>query len=608
MRTKLRELMCATALAALSAVFPFAGAESPAGFVFGQSGAAADDASQAGDPQKRWVYISSNLYVDENVKKIEDVLRRARAADYTGVLFSDTKTLTWPLLSEPERWKRNAAKVRAAATKLGLELVVCVFPFGYGGPFLAHDPNLAAGLPIRNAELVRRGDRLVPEQPARVGNGSFEEYRGERAADFGLQDDSGKGSFVDTKIFREGRASLRFESGGPDREHGMGRVFQRIAVEPWQQYRIRVWMKTEHLTARQLGVVALVSRRTLQFQELVVPEEQGFRYVSGADDLTTDWVEQSVTFNSLGYSSVIVGAGVWGATAGKIWWDDLRVDAVPTLNVLRRETLPLAVTGRRGAVYEEGRDFDRIADPALGQYLWPGTYDTRHEPPAIGVPAGSRIREGERVSLSCYHPAIFNAGQVSCTLADEKVFDLCRREIEWTRETLAPDGYFFANDEIRCAGWEPSDRKRFRSSGELLAYNIRRSSEIARSAGGGKPLYVWSDMFDPNHNARADYYLVNNSFAGSWEGLDSDVTVMKWGEPEKAGKSLAFFSRRVRNVMIAGFYDEDVETNRALWASAIGEAPNVAGVMYTTWRGDYSKLEEFARVWWGGARAPAERR
>ena len=164
--------------------------------------------------RKRWVYISSNLYVDENVQKVEEILRRARAADYTGVLFSDTKTLTWPLLSEPERWKRNAARVRAEATKLGLELVVCVFPFGYGGPFLAHDPNLAAGLPIRNASLVRRGDRLVPEQPARVGNGSFEEYRGDRAADFGLQDDSGKGSFVDTKIFREGRASLRFENAG----------------------------------------------------------------------------------------------------------------------------------------------------------------------------------------------------------------------------------------------------------------------------------------------------------------------------------------------------------------------------------------------------------
>jgi hypothetical protein len=593
MREHRHAFLRAAALVAISAVLLFS---------------KTDGAAPAREWRKRWVYIASNLYVDENVQKIEDVLRRASAADYTGVLFSDTKTLTWPLLSEPERWKRNAVKVRAAATRLGLELVVCVFPFGYSEPFLAHDPNLAAGLPVRNAALVRRGDRLVPEQPAGVANGTFEKYKGDRAADFGLQDDSGKGSFIDTKVFREGRSSLRFENTGVVNEHGMGRVFQRIAVKPWQQYRIRVWMKTEHLTANMLGVVALVARRSLQYQDLMIPESGGFGYIDSADDLTTDWVEQSVTFNSLNYTSIIVGAGVWGAKGGTIWWDDLRVDAVPTLNVLRRETCPLAVTGRRGAAYEEGGDFERVADPALGRSRWPGTYDTRHEPPAILVPAGSRIKEGERVSLSCYHPAIFYRGQVSCALADEKVFDLCRRQIEWTNEALAPDGYFLSHDEIRCAGWEPSDTKRFRSSGELLAFNIRRCLEIAQSAGGGKPLYVWSDMFDPHHNARGDYYLVNNSFAGSWEGLDPEVTVMKWGEPEKAGKSLEFFSRRVQRIMIAGYYDGDAEMNRALWASAIGEASNVGGVMYTTWRGDYSKLEEFARLWWGGAREATGRR
>jgi len=592
MRMKLRAFIRAAALVAISAAL---------------LAVATGGAAPAKDWQKRWVYISSNLSVDENVRQIEDILQRARAAGYTGVLFSDQKTLAWPLLAEPERWKKNAAKVRAAATKLGLELVACVFPFGYGDAFLANDPNLAAGLPSRNATLVRRGDRLVPEQPAGVKNGSFEEYRGDRAADFGLQDDSEKGSFIDTTIFREGRASLRFENTNAVNEHGMGRVFQRIAVKPWQQYRIRVWMKTERLTADMLGVVALVSRRSLQYQDLVIPDAQGFKYVTGANDLTTDWVEQSVTFNSLDYTSVIVGAGIWGAKSGKIWWDDLRVDAVPTLNVLRRGTLPLAVTGRRGAVYEEGKDFDRVVDPALGRFRWPGTYDTRHDPPAIGVPAGSRIREGERVSLSCYHPAIFYGGQVGCTLVDTQVFDLCERQIEMTRETLAPDGYFLSHDEIRCAGWEPSDVKRFRGSGDLLAFNFRRCCEIARRAGGGMPLYVWSDMFDPNHNAREGYYLVNNSFAGSWEGLDPDVTVMKWGEPEKAAKSLAFFSRRVKRVMIAGFYDEDVETNRARWAGAAGEAPDLVGVMYTTWSDDYSQLEEFARVWWGSGRAPTER-
>jgi hypothetical protein len=387
----------------------------------------------AGDWSRRWVYVSSNLYVDENIPKLESLLRRASAAGYNGVLFSDTKMLTWWRLDDPDRWKTNAATLRKMATDCGLELVVCVFPFGYAESFLAHDVNLAAGMPVRDAPFVRRGGRLIPEQTAAVENGSFEEYRGARAAGFDLQDDPGKSSCIDTRVFKDGRASLRFENVGAANKHGNGRVFQRLAVRPWQQYRIRAWMKTEDCTADMVQIIALASGKPLQYQNLVIPGEQGFKYFSDAKLLTTDWVEQSVAFNSLANTSVIIGAGVWGAKSGTIWWDDLRVDAVPTLNVLRRETLPIAVVGKSGTVYEEGRDFDRVIDPELGRYRWPGTYDTRHEPPQITVPEGSRIKEGERARLSCYHPAIFYNGQVSCTLDDPRVFELCDEQIEKTR-------------------------------------------------------------------------------------------------------------------------------------------------------------------------------
>jgi hypothetical protein len=556
-------------------------------------------AAPARDWGKRWVYVSINLYVDENMQKLESILRRSRESGYNGILLSDTKTLTWWLLGEPERWKANAARLRKLATDLDLELVVSVFPFGYGESFLAHDPDLAAGMPVKNAPLVRRGDRLVPEQTAAVVNGSFEDHRGNRAAAFGVQDDPDRGSFVDLKVFKEGRASLRFENVGTANEHGHGRAFQRVAVKPWQQYRIRVWMKAEHLTAGMIQIVAIANRKNLQYQNLVIPGTGGLEYLSGASDLTTDWVEQSVAFNSLGNSSVIIGAGVWGGTSGRLWLDAIRVDAVPALNVLRRETAPLRITGARGAVFEEGKDFDRVADPALGRSRWPGTFDTRHEPPAITVPAGSRIRDGERVRLSCYHPAIFYGGQVSCTLDDPEVFRLCSEQIARTRETLSPDGYFLAYDEIRCAGWEPSRRGDSRGAGALLASNFSRCCDIARSGGGNRPLYVWSDMFDPYHNARDDFYLVNGSFSKSWEGLDRRVVVMKWGEPEKAARSIEFFSKRGNRVMIAAFYDEDVGENRTAWARAVSGAPRLDGVMYTTWRADYSRLEGFAKAWWG---------
>jgi hypothetical protein len=349
-------------------------------------------------------------------------------------------------------------------------------------------------------------------------------------------------------------------------------------------------------------LVALAGERPLQYQCLVVSRGKKYPYSCNARNLTTDWVEQAVTFNSLDNTSVKIVAGIWGGHGGTIWWDDLRIDAVPTLNVLRRDALPLTVVGENGVVYEEGKDFDRIADPGLGMYRWPGTYDTRHGPPHISVTTGSHIKEGERVRLSCYHAVVLFTGQMCCSMDDRGVFQLCAEEIRKTRETLSPDGYFMSHDEIRCAGWEPSQTQNYRTTGELFAFNIKKCYEIASREGGGKPVYVWSDMFDPYHNAHANYFLVNNTIAHSWDLLDSNITVMQWGDANDPAAGLRFFSGRGNRLMIAAYYDEAVEANHTVWMNAAEGVPGIVGVMYTTWKHDYSKLEEFARVWWGGGK------
>ncbi|MHC4597950.1 MAG: hypothetical protein ACYS47_02990 [Planctomycetota bacterium] len=551
---------------------------------------------------KRWVYVSSNLYVDDNLPKIEKLLRRAKKAGYTGVLFADYKTCTWWTLAAAHRWKANAQRLRRSASALGLELTVCIMPIGYSGSLLAHDVNLASGLPVRQAPLLAKGDRLVPVQTARIENGSFEARDGHKALSFAFQDDPGRGSFLDAETVKHGEVSLRFENVGEVNRHGHGRICQRIEVRPWQQYRIRAWMKTERLDAGQIQLLVIGGGRTLQYQYPQVLRGRRLRHVSRARDLTTDWVEQCVTFNSLEHGEVRVYLGIWGGTTGKIWWDDWRIESAPTLNVLRRESLPVTVTGEGGTVFEEGRDFRRVFDPGLGRNPWPGSYDTRHDPPPIERPSGSRIRDGDRVKLSCYHTVIVHGSQVSCSLDHPKVFDLCALQMRKTREALAPDGFFLSHDEIRIAGWEPGQAKRFGSSGELLAFNIRRCAEIGWKEGRGKPLYVWSDMFDPNHNAKADYYLVNNTLEGSWKGLDPKVVVMKWGGGKRARPGLKFFADRGHKQMIAAYYDGDVDADHRMWRAAAEGVPGILGVMYTTWEHDYDDLEHFARVWWGGGK------
>ena len=60
--------------------------------------------------ERRWVYVSSNLYVDANMPKLQALLNRAGRADYNGVLFTDYKTFTWWELDAAERWARNARR------------------------------------------------------------------------------------------------------------------------------------------------------------------------------------------------------------------------------------------------------------------------------------------------------------------------------------------------------------------------------------------------------------------------------------------------------------------------------------------------------------------
>ena len=553
---------------------------------------------------KRWVYLSGNLYVDANLPPLEGILQRASQAGYTGVLFEDYKSMTWWTLDQPDRWQANAQRLRRAASALNLELVAAVCPFGRANALLAHDVNLASGLPVIDAPCLVRDGRLVPRQTAELRNGSFEEFRGERAAHYSFQDEPGVSSWIDQQVAREGRASLRFEAF--TQPHGHGRICQPVAVQPWQQYRLRAWMKTEHLTADNVQLLVLGGGRTLQYQHLVAGRPGALQSISSVRDLTTEWVEQAVTFNSLENTNVLVYAGVWGGRAGRIWWDDLRLDAVPLLNVLRRDSLPLVVRDAHGAVCEEGRDFERVVDPRLGNHPWRGDYDTRHDPPVVRIPAGSRLHEGACVTLSCYHAAIVYDGQVGCSLAEPKVFDLCAQEVSRNREVLAPDGWFMSHDEIRCGGWEPMERRVGDTAGAMLAGNVARCFALAREHGGGRPVYVWSDMFDPHHNAHDRYFLVNGSLSNSWQGLDRRVVVMKWGSGAMARPGLQFFAARGHAQMIAAYYDGDVAADHAMWMEAARDVPGLIGVMYTTWRNDYAKLEAFAHAWWGGGPSKVE--
>jgi hypothetical protein len=433
------------------------------------------------------------------------------------------------------------------------------------------------------ARLESARENLLP-------GGSFEEHHGDVAAGFDFQDGPGKGSFIDTDVRHGGRSSIRFENPGATMApHGNARVMREVTVSPWREYHASVWLKTEGWgAASDVRLFAMgEDGRVLSYSSLGVRPTQ-------------DWTEHHVVFNSLSNSKVRIYCGTWGGRGGKLWMDDLELEETAFVNLVRREGCPLAVRGEAGTVCTEGRDYEELHDPRMGCVPWPGAYEVWHEPPTLRIPRGSRIREGAKLRVDFFHAVTIHDGQVACCLGAPGVFRVLEDQVRRVVDLFHPKTLFLEHDEIRVANWCDACRVKNRTAGGLLAENMRKTVAVIRKIAPGARLAVWSDMFDPFHNAHDAYYLVNGDLSGAWEGLPEDMIVVNWNR-RKAKESLPFFGKRGHEQVLAGYYDGDPADIAAWWKDA-ADAPGVDGVMYTTWRNDFSALETFARAAWGGRR------
>ncbi|MGE0759094.1 MAG: hypothetical protein AB7O38_18905, partial [Pirellulaceae bacterium] len=414
--------------------------------------------------------------------------------------------------------------------------------------------------------------------------GKFEEYRGDRFAGWNFQDEAGQGTYVDREVRHSGQASLRIEN--PSGVHGNRRVNKKLPVRPFAQYHASVWIRTEGFSsAADVRMFAIGNDgRVLSHNHLGVQRDQ-------------DWTQHHAVFNSLESREVQFYLGVWDGHGGRLWMDDARVCEEPFVNLVRREACPLVVANAEGTVrYEEGKDFAPLHDPGLGNVPYAGEYTVWHTSPQLMLLPGSRIQDGQPLHVSYYHTVVIHDGQVCCSLSDPKVFEILADQVRRIDELFSPRIWMLAHDEIRVANWSAADEQAGKSAGELLADNVRRSMAIVERQSPGARFCVWSDMFDPHHNARDKYYLVRGDLSGSWKGLPPDVTIVNWNHGQ-ASKSLPFFGSRGHRQVLAGYYDHAPRAIRD-WLSRAQPADGVDGVMYTTWRSNFQELEAFAAAAW----------
>lgn len=519
------------------------------------SGVAGRSAGAAEPSRQLWLYVSRNLWVDENVTALEALFERAGRAGYTHVLLADSKFAK--LGDMDARYFRNLDRVRAAAASNRLEIVPALFSLGYSNDLLWHDPNLIEGLPVTNALFVVRGGvaRLEPDPPVNLPGGDFE--------------DLSRWSWKDNCVVADAGTARVSDPAGRN-----ARLVARVTVRPFRQYHVSVRVRTRDFRGTP-EIKVLAGERVLNFNFLGVKPTQ-------------DWQTHHAVFNSLNHSNVAVYFGCWDGRTGTLWWDDARLEEVGLLNVIRRAGAPLTVRTEEGTPLVEGRDFEPVRDPLMGCRPWNGAYDVYHEPPVIRT----RLPEGTRLRVSYYHAVTVHDDQAMICPSEPRTVELLRDQARRMHAAWGARGYFMSHDEIRVLNWCAACQRRGLDAGTLLADNVRTCIRILHEVNPGGRIYVWSDMFDPHHNARADYYLVRGDLRGAWEGLDRDVIVVPWYF-ERRAESLKWFAERGHRQVIAGYYDAAPEQVLD-WLAAAREIAGVEGVMYTTWEQRYADLERFA--------------
>lgn len=524
----------------------------------------------------RWVYVSRSLHRDSDVADIKKIVQTASESGLNGMV----------LAAGLDRLDRQSTdyfvrleQVRLICSRSRIEIIPIVFSVGYGGSLLAQNKNLAAGIPVERALYMVEGEtaHFVPDSPAKITNGGFEQYEGHRLIGYRLQDRPGVVSFVDREIFHSGRASLRFEHFG-DFEHGHARLMQEIDVTPNRCYRVSCWVRTDALEPEGCfrTMVLSTNSRNLAPWDPRVPS-------------TADWREVVMGFNSLEYNKVRIYVGVWGGKSGRFWIDDLDVEEVGLLNVLRRPGTPVKVESERsGRVYEENRDFAAITDPRLN-------FRFDHDPATIEITPDSAIKNQERLRVSYYHGMAINRGQVTACMSEPEVYDIWAKQARLIQEHLAPNKILLSMDEIRAGGTCRACKERGMTMAQILGDCVTQQVRIIREVNPQAEVFIWSDMFDPNHNAHADYYLVEGDFAGSWDYIPKDLVIVCWYYAKRR-ESLGFFSSLGFRTLAGAYYDGDTLENPRGWLEVLNETPGACGIMYTTWQNKYELLEAFGHL------------
>lgn len=529
-------------------------------------------------PQDRWFYASIRPNSDESTDKIISLLERAGRSNYNGILWA----ADWENVgSWSESQLARLERIKTTAEKANIEIIPILWSNGYG-TMLGKNPNLAEGLPIKDLPMVASNGRAVFEPEDYVApNGDMENWENDRLVLDGYYDGAKTRTFRDDQVKRGGKTSIRFENIETD-QHGHGRLMYKLKLKPGKIYRASVWLKANELQGNVCIQAYSTSNTQIGYGRLNVKLDDNKRY-------NCDWSPLQVIFQVPDDGAVNVYMGIWKGQHGVMWLDDFSVEMVGFVNPLQRPGAPIIVKSEDGkTIYQQGKDWEM---PKFR--LSPWRLDSESQ--KLIIPQGSNIQENEKILVDFYYPPLVGAPQIGTCMSEPELFELFAQNAKEVQKALNPKKWFLSQDEIRCAGTCKACQDRGVSLASILADCITKQYNIIKSVNSDAEIYVWSDMFDPNHNARANYYVCKGDYTGVWDLIPKDLIISCWYY-EKREASMKFFQDLGFRTQAAAYYDVDSLDTSKDWLDVCNKTPNCIGIMYTTWQNKYDLLEGFGKL------------
>jgi hypothetical protein len=530
----------------------------------------------AASPQL-WFFLHSYLNSPTAVQQAEATINQATAAGYTGVVIWDSGIdflqYSW--------WNPSyMQQVVQHAQSRGLAVMPLVAPYGHSYDELLKAPNLAEGEQVVGTQFqvepTGKALQVVNSFPGLV-NGGFENGQ---AGWFSYGD---AGASVDTSVAHSGTAAALIHNAPAN-----CRLSQSFTVQPWRQYHMRMFYQTQGFSG--YSQVEVFADGKLAYNRVNQP-------LSLSN--TRGWTQWDYTFNSGPHTTAAILMGVWGGSRGSLWFDDISLEETGLVYVLRGDSTPLTVydPNNPAHAFQENTDFGAISDTQFAGSP-PYFQDNWHHPMVPAVPAGSALQPGQVVAMNWYaiQPTYGDAG---VSLTDPAA-------LQWRSQNAAAvasvfsgsSGYFFGYDEMRHMNSTASAKAMNMTPAQLLDWHFNQTYQLYRLINPSSTIYVWSDMFDPNHNAVNNYYLVEGDLTGSWMGLPADVVMMNWNLGQlKASATWFATPPYAHRQVIAGYYDSgNGSSSAATELSQVAGVPGILGLMYTTYANDYSQLVNFANA------------